>query len=173
MVSWKAKGAYKKFLKRHDHTSENPDYAVWVTVAPEVQRFCSDYLKSHPEAGVDELNLHLKQYLGLNAEWNYDLFIEMRVSLESLFRPWVDPPDRRQPSRPPRRKDHAAGVEHRRLPREFYTNLYYKSFRAGGVEPWTGIGYTYDWGNPESKRSASELILTPNAPYEIDLASKN
>ena len=49
----------------------------------------------------------------------------------------------------------------------FYKNLYFKSFRESAGVPWTGLGYTYDWGNKESEVGASEFIVTPHAPYEI------
>ena len=170
VVSWKKKDSYEQFLKGKVQTTEDLDHVVWVTAAPEVQRFCSDYLKSHPEAGADELNLRLKQYLGLNAEEDYDLFVEMWVSPESLFRPCVDP----QPD--DSRCDLHFDKTTPQVPnisdyREFYTKLYYKNFRDEGGLPWTGIGYTYDWGNPEGERGASEFILTPNSPYEIVFAT--
>jgi len=46
--------------------------------------------------------------------------------------------------------------------------LYYKSFRGSVGVPWTGLGYTYDWGNPDSDVNASEFILVPAAPYTIE-----
>ncbi|MBP9100635.1 MAG: hypothetical protein KBF68_04500 [Nitrosomonas sp.] len=30
------------------------------------------------------------------------------------------------------------------------------------------LGYTYDWGNPASRVGASEYILSPNSPYQIE-----
>jgi len=36
--------------------------------------------------------------------------------------------------------------------------------------PWTGLGYTYDWGNPDSEVGASEFILVPGAAYQVKRA---
>ena len=33
--------------------------------------------------------------------------------------------------------------------------------------PWTGMGYTYDWGALNYPFGASEFILVPGAEYEI------
>jgi hypothetical protein len=51
----------------------------------------------------------------------------------------------------------------------FYQNIYYKSFRAAPGVPWTGLGYTYDWG-ARDERGASEFILSPSTPYLIEQA---
>ncbi|MCX7068479.1 MAG: hypothetical protein NTW85_12405 [Methylococcales bacterium] len=40
-------------------------------------------------------------------------------------------------------------------------------FRESAGVPWTGLGYTYDWGNDDSDIGASDFILMPNAPYQI------
>jgi len=44
--------------------------------------------------------------------------------------------------------------------------LYYRSIRPA-LQPWTGLGYTYDWGNPVNHVGASEFILIPGAAYNI------
>ncbi|GAB6040475.1 hypothetical protein [Endothiovibrio diazotrophicus] len=170
VVSWKSEGSYKSFLKPYDHTSDNPDYAIWVTAAPEVRNFCRTFVKDHPEADQADLNLRLKQFLGLDPSWTYDVFVEFWVAPDTLFRPCTDP----------QTDDTTCNLHFgdsnpqvTNIPdyREFYSNLYYKSFRSGGGVPWTGIGYTYDWGNPAGERGASEFILTPNAPYQIIAAT--
>jgi len=166
VVSWKAKGAYEQFLKPYDHTSENPDYVVWVTTTPQVRHFCRTYLKDHPKADAAALDLRLKQYLGLAPDWSYDVFVEMWVKPEDMFRPCVDPQIDDQTCDLHFGKDTptVAGLENYR---QFYSDLYYKSFRSGTGVPWTGLGYTYDWGNPKSDGGASEFILVPGAAYEI------
>ncbi len=89
VVTWKSQGSYEKFLKPATTTPGNPDYAIWVTAAPQVKRFCADAARTVP--GKDGLDLRLKQYLGLDRNWSYDVFVEMWVDPADLFRPCVDP----------------------------------------------------------------------------------
>jgi hypothetical protein len=49
----------------------------------------------------------------------------------------------------------------------FYKNLYFGDFRTTPGVPWTGLGYTYDWGNLQTGEGASEFILSPGSRYEI------
>jgi hypothetical protein len=119
-----------------------------------------------PKVSQKLVELRLKQYLGLNPDWHYDVFVEMWVDPADLFRPCVDP----------QVEDNVCNLHFdEKIPevnniadyREFYRDLYYKSFRSGSGVPWTGLGYTYDWGNFESEVGASEYILVPGASYEI------
>jgi hypothetical protein len=51
---------------------------------------------------------------------------------------------------------------------DFYKNLYFSDFRSLPGVPWTGLGYTYDWGNPLTIKGASEFILKPGTSYTIN-----
>lgn len=161
VVTWKAKGAFDNFLKPYTKTSDNPEYAVWVTTAPEVKNFCSAY-----KGKGDKLALRLKQYLGLNPDWQYDVFVELWVDPKDMFRPCVDPGVEDQQCEL-QFGDTAPTVTNIADYPEFYRDLYYKSFRSSAGVPWTGLGYTYDWGNKQSEVGASEFILIPGAAYEI------
>ncbi len=90
VVTWKAKGAYQNFIKPYTATSDKEDYVVWVTLAPQVKNFCRD-LTASGMVSKEDLDLRLKQFLGLHHSWNYDVFVELWVSSEDLFRPCVDP----------------------------------------------------------------------------------
>jgi hypothetical protein len=166
VLTWKEQASYEKFFKPNHATSSNPDHATWVTTAPQVQQFCQNYLQT-TQADKQQLELRLKQYLGLNASWNYDVFIEMWVSPQDLFRPCVDPEI----------NDAQCNLQFgEKLPQVknipdyvgFYKNLYFKSFRASSGVPWSGLGYTYDWGNSQSAVGASEFILAPQSEYNIE-----
>lgn len=184
VVTWKSQAAYDRFIKPTTHTSASEAFVVWVTAAPQVKEFCQNYLKKYPHASIADLNQRLKQYLGLHPDWPYDLFVEMWVSPTDLFRPCVNPSitDRRcaltfdasNASKPTVKNiaDYPA----------FYKNLYFQSFRSGPGVPWTGLGYTYDWGNgPDSQKAdrldltkaigASEFILVPSASYSLQQAA--
>jgi hypothetical protein len=152
-------------------TSYNPNQVVWVTAAPQVETFCHHYLLENPKATDDQLNQRLKQFMGLPLDAKNDFFVELWVRPRDIFRPCVDPEINDKKCNPkipdlfsfvPNIPDYGA----------FYKNLYFKSFRASSGYPWTGMGYTYDWGNQKSKFGASEFILTPNTPYEIKKAVK-
>jgi len=169
VVTWKAQGAFDQFLKPYSATSDSEDYVVWVTVAPRMQARCRQFRRDHPQAGKDEVDLYLKQFLGLHPDWTYDLFVELWVAPDALFRPCVDPgaDDRTCAVSFP---DPVAEVRGIKDYRSFYEGLYFKSFRAPPGVPWTGLGYTYNWGNPADEQGASEFILSPGTPYEIAAA---
>jgi hypothetical protein len=59
---------------------------TWVTVVPNLRSFCQDFVKSH---GSDpaQLELRLRQRLGLPLKGNYDSFVEFKVDPKTLFRP--------------------------------------------------------------------------------------
>lgn len=166
VVTWKSQAAYDRFLAPNTHTAASERFVTWVTLAPEVKEFCQQYLKDHPDATSEEINLRLKQYLGLHYDWQYDVFVEMWVDPAELFRPCVDPEvtDRQCNLN---FGDGTPSVKNIASYPGFYTNLYFTSFRGLPGVPWTGLGYTYDWGNPVSDVGASEFILVPNAAYSI------
>lgn len=166
MVMWKSQNSYEQFYKNDSTTPMSEAYVTWVTTAPQVQSFGKGYLQENPTADSLSVTNRMKQYLGLMPEWNYDVFIEIWVNPAQLFRPCVDPQiddegcsisfDNELPT-----------VENIRDYVAFYQNLYFNDFRTKPGVPWTGLGYTYDWGNPELPVGASEFILIPGASYEI------
>jgi hypothetical protein len=165
-VTWKSQSSYARFFQNQTQTSGEEANVVWVTLAPQVQRFCQNYLREHPRATDADVILRLKQYLGLNASWAYDVFLEVWVDPADVFRPCVDP----EPSDATCNLEFATpapAVKGIANYPAFYKNLYFGDFRTGPGVPWTGLGYTYDWGNPRSREGASEFILSPGARYEI------
>lgn len=166
VVSWKAQGSYDKFIKPYDKASENPAYPIWVTTAPQVQALCTEYLKKHAAAGKAGLNMRLRQLLGLDPTWNYDVFVELWVKPEDLFRPCVDP-EVTDSTCKLQFSDTIPTVKGISNYKEYYENLYYNSYRASAGVPWTGLGYTYDWGNLPKPEGASEFIIVPGGAYTI------
>ncbi|TAN51410.1 MAG: hypothetical protein EPN21_06645 [Methylococcaceae bacterium] len=170
VITWKSRRSYENYLLPYTQTSSSEANVVWVTLAPRIQEFCRDYMRAHPHASRAALEHRLKQRLGLHPDWSYDVFVELWVSPDDIFRPCVDP------SPADTSCDLNFGAE---LPQVkniqdyhgFYQNLYYGSFRAAPGVPWTGLGYTYDWGNHRGEQGASEFILSPSSPYQIDAAT--
>ena len=170
VVMWKSLESFNTYYKNHTKTSLTQENVTWVTTAPQVQRFGSDYLKKNPSASKEEIDLRLKQYLGLKPGWTYDVFVELWVDIKDLFRPCVDPEI--NDSKCNIKFSEAVLTEKLVIKNIncypcFYKNLYFKDFRKRPGIPWSGLGYTYDWGNLTHPFGASEFILVPNAAYEI------
>jgi hypothetical protein len=126
----------------------NPKKGLWVTAVPEIKEFVRDYLsKSQDKENLAPLlSSRLEQYLGLRPQYEY--FIEIWVNKDDLIRPCsnstVD--------------DTTCGVSTPGSPYDPRSNTTY---------PFTGLGYTYDWGNSETDIGASEFIVKPGATVTI------
>lgn len=167
MVTWKSRTSYEQNIEPHMATSLNEAYAVWVTTAPQVQKFCRTYWRTHPDSDIEGVELRLKQYLGLHYDWSYDVFVELWVHAADLFRPCVDPEIDDRQCALSFDKDALPAVAGIQDYPAFYKNLFFMDFRYEPGVPWTGLGYTYDWGNPSTIEGASEFIVRPGAPYTI------
>lgn len=165
VVTWKSQCDYKKYIENETHTSQGEKHMTWVTAAPQVQAFCQSFVRNNPNG---DLNLRLKQYLGLNADWNYEVFVELWVDPADMFRPCVDPEIDDASCQLQFAADKVPAVKNIADYPAFYKNLYFNDFRSRPGVPWTGLGYTYDWGNPASPIGASEYILRPDSAYQIE-----
>lgn len=165
VVTWKSQSSFDANFKNQSQTSPQEKYVTWVTAAPQVQAFCQGFVKNNPN---EDLNLRLKQYLGLNADWNYDVFVELWVDPANMFRPCVDPEIDDASCQLKFAEDKVPAVKNIASYPAFYKNLYFNDFRYRPGVPWTGLGYTYDWGNPASPVGASEYILHPDSTYRIE-----
>jgi hypothetical protein len=165
VVTWKSQSSFDANFKNQSQTSPQEKYVTWVTAAPQVQAFCQGFVKNNPN---EDLNLRLKQYLGLNADWNYDVFVELWVDPADMFRPCVDPEIDDASCQLKFAEDKVPAVKNIASYPAFYKNLYFNDFRYRPGVPWTGLGYTYDWGNPASPVGASEYILRPDSTYRIE-----
>lgn len=166
VVTWKSSESYERYLKPKQNTSPEEANVIWVTTVPQVQLFCQDYVRDNPSVTKEDIDLRLKQYLGLNPAWKYDIFVEMWVRPEDLFRPCVDP-EVNDSTCNLKFQDTTPMVKGIQDYPAFYKNLYFSDFRSLPGVPWTGLGYTYDWGNALSEEGASEFILRPDSPYKI------
>lgn len=166
MTMWKSNESYEQFYKNDSLTSPSEAYVTWVTTVPQIQNVGKEFIKNHPDATEERVTQKIKEFLGLMPQWNYDVFIEIWVNPKDLFRPCVDPEI----------DDSGCNIAFgKELPtvknikdyKAFYQNLYFQDFRTKPGIPWTGLGYTYNWGNPDNPIGASEFILIPNAPFTI------
>lgn len=133
---------------------------TWVTAAPELKNFCTDYA-----ADTAKLTLRLEQLLGLPPNNGKTKFVEMWVVPQDLFRPAPDPEI----------SDQEAGLT---FPQSkfltvseayvsWFNDLSSQSYGENGY-PWTRLGYTYDWGNPNSEVGLSEFVVNTGATIEIE-----
>lgn len=133
---------------------------IWVTVVPELKSFCHAL-----RLQGDSLRLRLNQLLGLPPDVAKTRVVEMWVSPNDLFRPCPDPEI----------TDHEAQLD---FPNSMYitvssdhmkwiNDLKALSYTGATPYPWTRLGYTYDWGNPESEIGLSEFVIRKGASIEI------
>jgi hypothetical protein len=127
------------------------DRFVWVTAVPQLKDKCSSF-----EQRGNDLDLRLRQYLGLRRNDRKDTVVEFWVKKGDLFRPCPDPevddhecelglPDKLGD---PVRQEYA---------RWFKNNLVW--YFGDTPYPWTRLGYTYDWSDPANKVGASEFVI--------------
>lgn len=133
-------------------------YALWVTAAPEVRAFIQRERAYNPTFSMAHLGPRLEQYLGLKPQGLDRTFVELWVNRADLLRPCLDEdptdtqcdlwhPDHLEPGTP---FAQAVGSGD---PRERY--------------PFTGLGYTYDWGNPHTDVGVSEFVVRGGATVTI------
>ena len=134
---------------------------TWVTLAPKVQDFCTAL-----SGDAGEVSMRLRQAIGLPPDAPYDLFVSLWVDPEDVFRPCRDPQitDRDCPLTFPRSErfvtvadEHVDWIE---------GNIDF-SYQPDGY-PWTNLGYTYDWGNPEDIFGFSEYVIRAGADVTVE-----
>lgn len=130
---------------------------VWVTAAPEVRDFSCTLTGQSAEAIV----LRLEQRLGLPPGNGKTRFVEMWVNTEDLFRPTPDPDI----------TDTVAGLDFPPDTSQEYMD-WFEALRAESYSlehgyPWTRLGYTYDWGSPDSVVGFSEFVIRSGAIVDV------
>ena len=152
MVTWKQDiSYYKPYL---DSTYYNTGkYPIWVTTAPQL-------LQRMKKEKTTDVDLRLKQLLGLPPNATYSYFVEFWVNPKDLFRPCPDNeitdttcdlcfPEKTEAS-------YVTWVNSNRISRYYQCKVYEKY-------PWTQLGYTYDWnGDNKSHIGLSEFVIRGN-----------
>lgn len=129
---------------------------VWVTPDRVVQERCQRI-----DAPERELMLRLEQLLGLApGDGAGRRFVELWVDPKDLFRPCPDPAIDRV--------DCSPEVDPAEIPkehREWLAETAEEAHRPAseGGAPWTGLGYTFDWGGPYSEVGFTELVVRRSA----------
>lgn len=134
---------------------------LWVTAAPQVQQACRAWGLTG-----DALELRLKQYLGLNAAWSYHGLVSIWVSPDNLYRPCPDPEINDSACTLADTPEGTFGTELESTFVDWFTQMESISYGPNGA-PWTRLGYTYDWGDPETDIGASEYLVAQGAPVTL------
>lgn len=182
-IKWRENNGKIEYLMSTWKYSSNPStdwpigakkslaYQTWFTAVPEVKEFCQKYQAIDANIPDNiELSLRLQQYLGLilNKYSTKTHFIEMWVKAEDLSRPCIDPEI----------NDTTCNLLPLPVPdsspiiKTIYSNSYSNAKQE--YYPWTGLGYTYDWGNAEKPHQGpSEFIINPTVekPVEVEVVS--
>lgn len=170
-VKWKVKDGKEYFLAitlKYDTSHyvygldgkyNTGSYENWITAAPELL----DRVRSFP---AEEITLlRIKQLLGLAPQNDYRYFVEFWVNKDDIFRPCMDQEvdDDRCELCDLSKKDLRVKkwVDSTRIQR-------YYSYDIRDQNPWTEMGYTYDW-NPDIKnhRGLSEFVINKNSEVFI------
>ncbi|MBL4710255.1 MAG: hypothetical protein JKY48_17625 [Flavobacteriales bacterium] len=128
------------------------DWPVWVTAAPQLLNFMK-------KENAKDVNMRLKQLLGLPPSSVYTHFVELWVKPSDLFRPCLDSEitDKTCELCFPSTADstYKAWINNTRLSR-----YYPDPCGLMNEYPWTCLGYTYDW-NMKNKTHVgmSEFVI--------------
>ncbi len=160
VVTWTSWDGYADYVGQEISLSRH----VWVTVAPDVKQFCRSIKRKRTD-----ITLRLEQLLGVPPANGKTMFVEM----------WVKPADLFRPSPDPGITDHEAELDFPvsspfiTVDEEYirwFKELQEKSYRENGY-PWTRLGYTYDWGNPDHEIGLSEFVIRKGAKIEVHSVS--
>lgn len=167
VVTWTSWNGYDNLVGQETKLGRE----VWVTATPQLQTFCQSY-SATPTV---PLTLRLEQLLGLPANNGKTRFVQM----------WVNPADMLRPSPDGEVDDTAAELEMpgpERFPSqqdyEFHRDWFNLQMSLQAYDdpskgyPWTRLGYTYDWGNPESEVGLSEFVVAAGSTVAIEQVAK-
>ena len=127
--------------------SMNASKDVWVTTYPEL----TDFISNNGVSGAG-CPPRIEQLLGIPASNGKKWFVELWVKPKDIFRPSPDPEitdSEAELEFPPNvSEDHMAWFNHLR-----------ETSYGGDGYPWTRLGYTYDWGSPDTEIGLSEFVI--------------
>jgi hypothetical protein len=156
-VTWKQNvNYYKPYLDSAFYNTGA--YPIWITTVPEL----ANRMKKE---NANDVNLRLKQLLGLPPTSVYSYFVEFWVKPGDLFRPCPDKEisDKNCSLCFPQNTDttHIAWINGSRIDRYYQCDLYSKY-------PWSQLGYTYDWSPANATHvGLSEFVIAKNSKIVV------
>jgi hypothetical protein len=178
VVSWKLKTQVK------DYQDKTAPADTWITVAPNLKKFCQDYVTSNGN-DPDQLKLRLEQRLGLPPNSTYDSFVEFTIDpkdVSKFFRPCDDPSTSTNtcdPASPPKPYEVRANLNalkpgnNQAIEKYWLLSNYYWSYAPSHEYPWTSLGYTFDWAPKEEgsddfvRVGESEFVVAAGTPIQF------
>jgi len=153
MVSWVGGNYYDPYIGR-DYTL-SPTRELWVSVAPEVKKFCAaNNIQASAAAN------RLAQLIGMPFDYGNIKFVEAWVNPADLFRPTPDP----EITDTVADYDFPEGVseEHK----QWFNNNRNQAYTNSTPFPWTRLGYTYDWAKLD-KIGLSEYVIRRGSTFGV------
>lgn len=174
VLVWTGKDYYDSYVGQDYQLPA--DANVWVTLAPELEECFTG-----EDAFLEPSELRAKQLLGLPPDGSYSKFVELWVNPPDLFRPSPDPEinDREADLDFPTRSSRIVAFnnactitewkydENRDITytyEDWFAHRKQTIYYGDHPYPWTGLGYTYDWGNQDSDIGLSEFVILGGAP---------
>jgi hypothetical protein len=180
MVSWSKSAYFNQSMVGQSYTASFGP--MWLTASPFLQQFCRGLGLSG-----DALRLRLAQRLGIPPNTQNDVFVGVLAQPASFFRPCPDPeitdsecevnlttapspPDGTCPwasSFAGQTSNQFVTVSQSHL--SWMCSNWTSSYTGDPTTsyPWTALGYTYDWGNPQSVIGESEFVLPKGGAVTI------
>jgi len=140
-------------------TSNVQAYMSWVTTSPEML----DFLKKQHFEDTAALHLRIAQVLGMPPDTQNDYFVEFWVYPENLFRPTPDPEI--TDSEAELYFPATVSGKHRNWFMNEISSKY--DTTTANAFPWTRLGYTYDWANPQQPIGMSEFIVDTSSVVTV------
>lgn len=122
---------------------------------------------------VDNWDIRLKQLLGKSPDTDNRYFTVFWVRVTDVFRPAFFPEintDMMNTAFTNTLEEDTS--ENAMWFKNWFDKTNASAYRKDGF-PWTRLGYTYDWGNPDSKYGLSEFIVKEGAEIEVKFTRKN
>ncbi len=119
---------------------------IWAVSVPELKNW---YEKN--KSSVENWQLRLAQVLGLPTDCGYEYFTLFWVKPENVIRPAYITDVTAQMKN---------GIQHVQEPE--YKEWFEQNYMYSNVTrhfPWTRLGYSYDWGNPENEYGLTEFLI--------------
>ncbi|MFN8443765.1 MAG: hypothetical protein U0175_23505 [Caldilineaceae bacterium] len=163
MATWTSWNGYDSLVGQETQLGRE----VWVTAVPQFQSFCQSY---QPTADMP-VTLRMEALLGLPPNNGKTRVVAMWVNPADMFRPSPDGEiddtvaelEIPSPDHFPSQQDY-----------EFHRDWYNLQLSLDNYDdpskgyPWTRLGYTYDWGNPESEIGLSEFVVAAKSTVAIE-----
>ncbi|MGD0516389.1 MAG: autotransporter domain-containing protein [Thermoguttaceae bacterium] len=128
---------------------------LWLAAAPDLYNF----LRNNNISGTDAA-LRTNQLLGMPANTTNDRVVELWASVNGLERPMKNP-DVTNPNSSITYPYSPAEMEQKYPGFMTFFEQQKSTYTKNPPYPWTQLGYTCDWGNPDSRVGLTEFVL-PN-----------